>query len=68
MANVDGSEPEPRHPIRDGMPTHDLPLQRCRDCEALMAYGPAICSFCLSEHLEWVLDNREGKGHSGRPQ
>lgn len=52
VASLDRGEPRPRHAIRDRMPAHRLALQRCRDCRALMMYGPAICSFCLSEHLE----------------
>ncbi len=62
MTDTDRGEVRPRYPIRDGMPALDLPFQRCRDCRAPVVYGPAICSFCLSEHVEWVLAEREGEG------
>lgn len=49
-------------------PPGDMPrLQRCRDCRAYMLYGPDICSYCLSEHLEWSLDDETEEDRSLGP-
>jgi uncharacterized OB-fold protein len=45
-----GRPHEPREKATAGRPG----LQRCRDCKMYMLYGPDICSYCLSEHFEWV--------------
>ncbi len=67
MAGVDRGEPRPGDAIRDGMPAPGLSLPRCRDCKAPMTYGPAICSFCLSERSEWVSAKREDEGRQRGP-
>jgi hypothetical protein len=66
VTDTDRGEVRPRYPIRDGMLALDLPLQRCRDCRAPLVFGQAICSFCLSEHIEWALARREGRAAGAR--
>jgi hypothetical protein len=63
MAAVDDREPPPTGLPRDGRPARKPKLQRCRDCREYEVYGPAICSYCLSERLEWVRAAREKEGH-----
>ncbi len=40
---------QPEDEMYDGR----LSPQSCSGCRAYMSYGPEICSYCLSEHLEW---------------
>ncbi len=56
MPSTDDREPPPAGPPQDGPPAGK---PRCRDCREYLLYGPAICSFCLSDHVEWVSDARQ---------
>lgn len=63
MATEDEHQPTPATPPRDGSPPLKPRLLRCRDCKAYTLYGPEVCSYCLSEHLEWL-----SPGHKEREQ
>jgi hypothetical protein len=41
------------------MPDGRRSLLLCRDCKAYTLYGPEVCSYCLSERLEWLSPDQE---------
>jgi uncharacterized OB-fold protein len=51
---ADEREPAGKHRRMGEAPDGRQGLLRCRDCKAYAFYGSEVCSYCLSEHLEWV--------------
>lgn len=59
--------PEPNEttrPFWEGTRSHQLRIQRCRDCRKYIFYPRAVCPFCLSEHLDWIVASGKGKVYS----
>jgi hypothetical protein len=55
---------ETSRPFWQGTQARELRLQQCRDCGKRIFYPRAICPFCLSEHLDWVVATGKGKVYS----
>ena len=45
----------------DGCRKHELLLQRCVACSEFQFYPRIVCTSCLSDKLEWVKANGQGK-------
>ncbi len=68
MPSTDDRKPPRADPPQDGSPAGKPRMQRCRDCREYLLYGPAICSFCLSDHVEWVSDARQREVDPREPE
>jgi hypothetical protein len=55
----DERRPRERQQRRNEMPDGRRSLLLCRDCKAYTLYGPEVCSYCLSERLEWLSPDQE---------
>jgi len=55
---------EESRPFWEGCKRHELVLQRCEDCGAVIYYPRALCTACHSERLAWQPVSGEGTIYS----
>ena len=66
---ADYTKPLPRptvssQPFWDAAKRHELQIQRCKSCGAVLFYPREVCSECLSSDLGWIRASGRGTVYS----